>query len=223
MTGAFGRYGLVLLALLTMISANAQAAGNWALETFCAEVEQVTTQTTVPFTLVTHETPWDYRHSKPGIEPVVIHQYVTLDATGRPKMVSCKVKTVDHLQAVYGPSAAGRQGSCEQVTRSIVEQARARAGAGAPAVVVEPEQQVWTGSSYLSPFELLGKDASGALHLNTRYMRIDWEDWRWYIMPNRLRGHLYCHVIAPDYLARLMKGEAPELRPIEIPPEPDDD
>lgn len=223
MKGVFGRFGPVCLALLTVVAANARAAPDWALDTFCAEVERVTTQTTVPFTLVTHKTSWDYRHSKPGIEPVVIHQYVTPDATGRPKMISCKVKTVDHLQAVYGASAAGSQGSCEQVTRSVVEQARARAGAGALAVVIEPEQQVWTGSAYLSPFELLSKDATGALHLNTRYMRIDWEDWRWYVMPNRLRGHLYCHVIAPEYLARLMKGERPELQPIEIPPEPDDD
>lgn len=220
MTGAFGRFGLVLLA---MICVDARAADNWALDTFCAEVQQVTTQTSVPFTLVTHKTPWDYRHSKPGIEPVVIHQYVTMDAKGRPKMVSCKVKTVDHLQAVYGPSAAGKQGTCEQVTRSVVEQARARAGTRAPVLVIEPEQQVWTGNSYLAPFELLGRDGAGALHLNTRYMRIDWEDWRWYLFPNRLRGHLYCHVIAPEYLARLMQGEAPELQPIEIPPEPDED
>jgi hypothetical protein len=137
-------------------------------------------------------------------------------------MISCKVKSVDHLQAAYGAPAAGRQGACEQVTRSIVEQARAGTRAGGPAVIVEPEQQVWTGSSYLGPFELLTRDAAGALHVNTRYMRVDWDDWRWYVMPNRLRGHLYCHLIAPEYLARLVQGEAPELQPIEIPPEPDE-
>ena len=209
--------------LLALMSGSALAADNWALDTFCSEVQRVTAETSVKANLTVHQTSWEYRHSKPGIEPVEIHQYVSPDAKGRPKMISCKVKAVDHLQAIYGPNAAGRQGTCEQVTRSIVEQERARAGAGARPVRIVPEEQVWTGSSYLAPFELLTKDAAGTLHIHTRYMRIDWEDWRWYLMPNKVRGHLYCSVIAPEYLARLLQGEAPELQPIEILPEPDSD
>jgi hypothetical protein len=209
------------LCLLLLAPGAPAAAQNWPLDTFCQEVQQLTAQPTVKAELVVHATSGAYRASKPGIEPVVIHQYITADGNGQPKMISCKVKTVDHLVAAYGVSAAGRQGSCEQVTRSIVEEARRRAGPAAPPLVVEPEQQVWTGSSYLGPFELLRRDDGGTLHVNTRYMRIDWEDWRWYIMPDRLRGHLYCHVIAPDYALRLLQGEAPELEPIEIPTSPD--
>ena len=209
--------------LLALLSFGALAADNWALATFCSEVQRVTAETSIKTNLTVHKTSWDYRHSKPGIEPVEIHEYVSPDAQGRPKMVSCKVKAVDHLQAIYGPGAAGRQGTCEQVTRSIVEQERARAGGAALALRIDPEEQVWTGSSYLAPFELLSKDSSGTLHVHTRYMRVDWNDWRWYIMPNKLRGHLYCSVIAPEYLARLLHGEAPELQPIEILPEPDGD
>ncbi|MEO7385483.1 MAG: hypothetical protein ABIX37_00960 [Gammaproteobacteria bacterium] len=213
----------ISLTLLVLLSGTALATDNWEIDTFCSEVQTVTAETNVKAQLVIHKTTWDYRHSKPGINPVVIHQYVTPDASGQPKMISCKVKSVDHLQAVYGPGAAGRQGNCEQVTRSVVEQARAHAGPRAPVVRIDPEEQVWTGSSYLAPFDLLTRDASGSLHIHTRYMRIDWDDWRWYLMPNKVRGHLYCHVIAPDYLARLMQGEAPEMQPIELPPEPDAD
>ena len=209
--------------LLALISGSALAADNWALDTFCSEVQRVTAETSIKSNLTMHKTSWEYRHSKPGIEPVEIHQFVSPDAQGRPKMISCKVKTVDHLQSAYGPGAAGRQGTCEQVTRSIVAQEVARAGASARPVRVEPEEQVWTGSSYLAPFELLSKDASGTLQIHTRYMRIDWDDWRWYVMPNKVRGHLYCSVIAPEYLARLLQGEAPELQVIEILPEPDTD
>lgn len=213
----------VLAVLLVAAGGNAHAAENWALDTFCSEVQRATANTRVKANLTVHKTSWEYRHSKPGIEPVEIHQYVTPDATGRPKMVSCKVKAVDHLQAVYGPASAGPQGTCEQVTRSVVAQARAGAPPNAPVIQVDPEEQVWTGSSYLAPFELLTRDAKGVLHVHTRYMRIDWDDWRWYLMPNKVRGHLYCHVIAPEYLARLYKGEKPELAPIEVPPEPDAD
>lgn len=210
-----------LLAIAAFAMNPAGAADDWALETFCEEVQRVTAQTDVDVTLMTYTRTSDYRHSKPGIDPVTIHQYVTRDARGRPRMVSCKVKSVDHLRAVYGDSAAGTQGSCEQVTRSIVAQASARAGGQAKLAVV-PEEQVWTGSSYLGPFELLSVDDSGAIDVHTRYMRVDWDDWRWYVMPNRLRGHLYCHVIAPDYADRLLAGEKPDLSPIDIPLSPED-
>ena len=209
------------LCLLVLLSGSALAADNWAIDTFCAEVQRVTAETNVKANLTVHKTSWDYRYSKPGIEPVEIHQYVSPDATGRPKMISCKVKAVDHLRSVYGPATAGRQGTCEQVTRSIVDQERARAGTGAAVLRIDPEEQVWTGSSYLAPFELLSRDSSGTLHIHSRYMRIDWPDWRWYLMPNKVRGHLYCSVIAPEYVARLLRGEAPELQPIEVLPEPD--
>lgn len=209
------------LLVLGLCSGSSQAGDNWALDTFCSEVQRVTARTSVKSNLTIHKTPWDYRYSKPGIEPVEIHQYVTPDATGRPKMISCKVKAVDHLKSAYGPQAAGAQGTCEQVTRSVVEQARASAGPRAIPVRIDPEEQVWTGSSYLAPFELVSKDDSGVLHVHTRYMRIDWDDWRWYVMPNKVRGHLYCHVIAPEYMARLFRGEPPELQPIEVPPEPE--
>jgi hypothetical protein len=215
------RFQWLCAGLWLAASANAASAGNWAIDGFCREVQRVTAESRVNAELVIHATSGAYRASKPGIEPVIIHQYVTADAAGRPKMISCKVKTADHLIAAYGPSAAGRQGSCEQVTRNIVDQAIARAGPGAPRLVIEPEQQVWTGSDYLGPFELLTQDAEGVLHVNTRYMRIDWGDWRWYLFPNRLRGHLYCHVIAPEYIARLLAGEQPDLQPIEIPTSPD--
>jgi hypothetical protein len=212
-----------VLWLLALASGSAMAGDNWGLDTFCTEVQRVTAQTNVKPNLTIHKTSWDYRYSKPGIEPVEIHQYITPDASGQPKMISCKVKAVDHLKSAYGPTAAGTQGTCEQVTRSVVEQARASAGPRAIPVRVDPEEQVWTGSSYLAPFELLSKDASGILHVHTRYMRIDWDDWRWYVMPNKVRGHLYCHVIAPEYMARVLRGESPELQPIEVPPEPDAD
>jgi hypothetical protein len=218
MTRSLGQFAACLLAFAT---SNALAADNWALDTFCTEVQRVTAQTGVRSNLTIHETSWDYRYSKPGIDPVEIHQYVTPDATGRPKMISCKVKAVDHLKSAYGPKAAGTQGTCEQVTRSVVEQARARAGSPSVQVRIDPEEQVWTGSSYLAPFELVTRDAAGVLHVHTRFMRIDWDDWRWYVMPNKVRGHLYCHVIAPEYMARIFRGESPELQPIEVPPEPD--
>ena len=211
------------IGLLGLLSGTAMAADNWALDQFCAEVQRVTAQTNVKANLVIHQTSWDYRHSKPGIEPVEIHQYVTPDAKGRPKMISCKVKAVDHLKSAYGPQAAGTQGTCEQVTRSVFEQARVSAGANATAVRIDPEEQVWTGNSYLAPFELLTRDSTGILHVHSRYMLINWDDWRWYLMPNKVRGHLYCSVIAPEYLARLMQGEAPEMQPIDVPPEPEAD
>ena len=58
-----------IVSLLTLASFSAVAAENWALDTFCSEVQRVTAETSVKANLTVHKTSWDYRHSKPGIDP----------------------------------------------------------------------------------------------------------------------------------------------------------
>ena len=59
----------VLAVLLVAAGGNAHAAENWALDTFCSEVQRATANTRVKANLTVHKTSWEYRHSKPGIEP----------------------------------------------------------------------------------------------------------------------------------------------------------
>jgi hypothetical protein len=45
-------------------------------------------------------------------------------------------------------------------------------------------------------------------HLLARTLRVDWQN-RWLAWaPGRLRGAYFCHLVAPEYLRRLVLGEA---------------
>ena len=57
-----GGIGLVLIAFC-----GPAAAGDWAVDSFCAEVQRVTAGTGVQAELVIHKTTGAYRASKPGI------------------------------------------------------------------------------------------------------------------------------------------------------------
>ncbi len=78
----------------------------------------------------------------------------------------------------------------------------------ARAIVIDPDEPFLTGGSWLSEFPLSYRGDDGAIHVNTQSLQINWEDWRFWIMPNRLRGHTYCHLIAPAHMAALIRGDA---------------
>ena len=74
--------------------------------------------------------------------------------------------------------------------------------------VIEPDEPQPTGPMYLSPFPLAFADRDGNLHINTQSLQVNWDDWHYWIMPNVLRGQTYCHIITPEYLEALARGQA---------------
>jgi hypothetical protein len=69
------------------------------------------------------------------------------------------------------------------------------------------------------------RDQDGVLHVRSKGFRVDWTDPQFAAMPGRFRGVQYCHLIAPEYLARLVSGQATagllvgrEVAPLAQPP-----
>jgi hypothetical protein len=82
-------------------------------------------------------------------------------------------------------------------------------------VVFDPAEEVrnaenpgMTGPDWLKPYEMTWRDESGVLHVRSKGFRVDWTDPQYAAMPGRFRGVQYCHLIAPEYLARLVTGKA---------------
>ena len=65
----------------------------------------------------------EFVKSKPRPRPLETDQYVWHEdaARTRPKMISCKMKTTDHIIAEYGPGASGGNVSCAAVNQRTVE------------------------------------------------------------------------------------------------------
>lgn len=184
------------------------------LTDFCSGVQRVLAGTVIPSINTVFTDEGEFRASKPSVDPLKTYQHVTYQQD-RPKMISCKVKAADHLVAQYGSKAAGPQRPCRDITVMIhdrvidyFERTDPRQTDAARAIVIDPDEPFLTGGSWLSEFPLSYRGDDGAIHINTQSLQIDWQDWRFWIMPNRLRGHTYCHLIAPAHLVALISGDA---------------
>ena len=217
----------ILMLVSTALAIGATMASATALpgatdDTFCTAVQEILAGTTVPSELTIYPDIASFRQSKPTPRPLTTSQVVTLDEQGRPKMVSCKVKSADHIRAEYGEDAAGPQRYCREITVMVHAEVVAKLEAEEPELaatirgyVIEPDEPYNTGRMYLSDFPLAFADGDGNLHINTQSLQVNWDDWHYWIMPNVLRGQTYCHLITPEHLEALARGQA---QPDPLPP-----
>jgi hypothetical protein len=164
-------------------------------DTFCTAVQEILAGTTVPSEPTVYPDIASFRQSKPTPRPLTNSQFVTLDEQGRSKMVSCKVKSADHIRSEYGADAAGPQRYCREITVMVHAKLVARLEADEPELaatvrsyIIEPDEPQPTGAMYLSDFPLAFADGDGNLHINTQSLQVNWDDWHFWIMPNVLRG-----------------------------------
>jgi len=193
-------------------------------DTFCADVQKILADTEVESVLIVYSDIAAYRKSKLMISPLDNSQFVTLDDQRRPKMVSCKVKSADHIRDYYGDDAAGIQRPCRDITLlvqvNVAKQLESEDPALAATVrsyVIEPDEPFTTGSAYLTPFPLTFPGADDTLHIHTQSLQIDWLDYKYILMPYILRGQTYCHFIAPEHMEALARGEAQPDDPADYP------
>ena len=180
---------------------------------FCVAVQHLLANTDINATNEVFDNMPDYRSSKPSPDPLMIYQVVTYDDK-RAIAVSCKVKTADHIRAVYGEDAAGEQLYCPSVTEALKAQAIAELEKENPPEVaerargfdVDQNEPYMMGSNYLADFQLSYVGDDGAIHLNSPGLQTNWEDWLIWIMPNRLRGQTYCHLPTVSYIKALATG-----------------
>ena len=221
-SSTFTRILISAVAIAALAGCTAQRAAKIApvppLEEFCLEAQRVVVRTAVTPALVLHPDFDGFVKSKAAIEPLTIHEYIWFedDDPTRPVMVSCKLKSADHLNEAFGKSTSAGNGRCQDMNRLTYDRVRAGLGtANVEPVVFDPAEEVrntanpgMTGPDWLKPYEMTWRDAAGALHLRSKGFRVDWTDPRFAAMPGRFRGVQYCHLIAPEYLTRLVLGKA---------------
>lgn len=193
-------------------------------DTFCADVQKILAGTELESDLTVYADIASYRKSKLTAPPLTSSQYVTLDDWSRPKMVSCKVKSADHIKDEYGDDSAGEQRPCRDITLMVQDNVATKLESENPVLaatvrsyVIEPDEPFNTGSAYLTPFPLVFQGADGKLHIHTQSLQIDWLDYKWILMPYILRGQTYCHLITPEHMEAVARGEAQPDDPADYP------
>lgn len=213
---------LIAAAAFTTVAAGCASqppaiTGSPPLAEFCLEAQRVVVRTAVKPALVLHTDFDAFVKSKAAIEPLTIQQYIWYenDDPARPVMISCKLKSADHLNEAFGPGTSAGNGRCQDMNRLTYDRVRAALGvANVEPVMFDPAEEVrnaenpgMTGPDWLKPYQMTGRDESGVLQLRSKGFRVDWTDPQFAAMPGRFRGVQYCHLVAPEYLARLVTGK----------------
>jgi hypothetical protein len=188
------------------------------LTAFCADAQQQISGTPLRPENVVHTDYDAFVLSKPEVRPLRTEQYVWYEDETRtqPRMISCKMKTADHIATEYGADQVSAEGVCESINRRTLARVLESMGAaerrwlafdGGSRVVFDPEERTTDGPQWLKPYPFAYLGADGALHLKAKAMRNDWLDPRYAQAPARFKGTRYCHFVAPQYLARLLRSE----------------
>lgn len=226
----------ILSACAPLDRSNDVASKAWPLEQFCARAQQLIASTPLVAQNHVHADYQAFVLSKPVARPLQTHQHHWYEDAGKTqlKMISCKMKTTDHLRTEYGADQAGSEGACANINRQslrvAIAEARSRGQrrlrySSGDQVAFDVEELTTIGPEWLKQHEIAWEDSAGVLHIQSRSMRNDWLDPRLAKAQPQFKGTRYCHLIAPDYLRRLLTGEAPAPRsrgeamsPAQMPP-----
>jgi hypothetical protein len=187
---------------------------------FCSEAQRIVANSRVPAVNTVFAEREAFIRSKASARPLETRQYAAPEAGpgSPPQMVSCKMKTADHIRTEFGADQAGADETCallnqrtldavlESLTRA--ERRRARFGGAAGRIVVDADLVVDNGGDWLKPFAIARLEPDGALHLQAKGMNKGWLDPRYANAEVQYRGVRYCHLVAPEYLRRLVLGDA---------------
>lgn len=218
-TRAWGRAALGLLVCILAGPALATTPTPVTGPDFCTQVSQTFAGTTLKPRNTVFTDYQAYRESKLQARPLTSYQYTYPEpgTQGSPMRVSCKVKTPDHLNAVYGPGTARDRGiTCRDINQqtfkdvyaNLTPAESARLAIPESKLQFEPDDTTFMGSSYVGAYDFAWFGPEGTLHILAKSLRVDWENVWLSWAPDRLRGAYYCHLVAPEYARRLVLGEA---------------
>jgi len=192
-----------------------------AVAEYCRVAQQIVTRTAQPVDVRIHESFDAFVKSKAVIADAdgaipEIQQFHWLDTTGAVVGISCKLKSADHLNLVYGDDTAGPDGACQDMNRQVYRALRGAVREPAyPEVVFDANETVWneeqpgmTGPDWLKPYVATAVDDDGRLQVRAKGFRVDFTDPRFAAVPVRFRGVHYCHFIAPEHLLAVVNGDA---------------
>ena len=204
----------VLAGLSVAVNAGGHSASSDSLENFCIEGQKIITGTNIVPTLVIHETKKDFGASKASIDEsgYTIHQHIHKDKVEGlegviPKIISCKFKSADNIQAYFGDDSTGEHGACSDVNQATLDRVSKELGIENPEIQIEDDEYVYAGTNWINPwpYSAVSVREQGGLAIKSKGMYIP-DAWWLFPVPARFKGVHYCHLIAPDYLKVLLEG-----------------
>ena len=186
------------------------------LNDYCAAAQKEIATSRVPARNVLVTDYQAFSRASPSVKPLETLQYVGYSDPQRTKarMISCKLHSADRIRAEYGATAAGESTTCARLNRRTLDavmlsltdrQKKKMPFKGTIGVLLDPDEQVSTEAQWLDSFTMVQTDAGGTLRIRARSLGAG--NMRVSSKAGAGNGRQYCHLIAPDYLKRILIGE----------------
>jgi hypothetical protein len=183
---------------------------------YCAVAQKEIATSRVPARNVVMTDYQAFARAKPSTKPLETMQFVGYadDKRLKPRMISCKLHSADRIRATYGATAAGESTTCARLNRRTLDavmltltdrQKKKMPFKGTVPVMLDADDVASTEAQWHETFTMVQTDAGGTLRIRAKSLRE--------AAPMRVGtkaaagGGQYCHLIAPDYLKRILTGE----------------
>ncbi|HEU5137203.1 MAG TPA: hypothetical protein VFU13_18790 [Steroidobacteraceae bacterium] len=188
-----------------------------ALTEYCAIAQKEIATSRVPARNVLVGDYQAFSRASPSVKPLETLQYIGYADSQhtRARMISCKLHSAERIRAEYGNTAAGESSTCARLNRRTLDavmlaltdrQKKKMPFKGSVAVLLEPDEQAASEAQWHEAFTMVQTDAVGTLRIRAKSLRSD-GSMRVSSRANPANGRHYCHLIAPDYLKRILIGE----------------
>jgi hypothetical protein len=190
-----------------------------SINDYCASAQKEIASSRVPARNVIVTDYAAFSRATPSLNPFETLQYVGYadDKQSKARMISCKLHTADQIRAQYGATAAGESTTCARLNRRTLDavmitltdrQKKKMPFNGALPVALDPDEQATSEAQWLEGFTMVQTDAGGTLRIRAKSLRAgNGVLRRTSTSATVTDGRQYCHLIAPDYLKRILVGE----------------
>jgi hypothetical protein len=187
-----------------------------AMNDYCAAAQKEIATARVPARNVLMNDYQAFARVTPSTKPLEVLQFVDYadPQHTKPRMVSCKLHSADSIRAEYGATAAGESSSCARLNRRTLDavmlsltdrQKKKMPFRGTVGVMLEPDLVASSEAEWLEAFTMVSTDAGGTLRIRAKSLGAAPTLKVRTNSPGSARQ--YCHLIAPDYLKRVLLGE----------------
>lgn len=184
---------------------------------YCAVAQKEIATSRVPARNVVMTDYQAFARAKPSSKPLETMQYVGYadDKHTKPRMISCKLHSADRIRAEYGATAAGESTTCARLNRRTLDavmltltdrQKKKMPFKGTVPVMLDADEVASTEARWHETFTMVQTDAGGTLRIRAKSLR-EAAPVRAGTKASTAGGGQYCHLIAPDYLKRILIGE----------------
>ena len=184
---------------------------------YCTQAQKEIASSRVPSRNVLINDFQAFANLTPSVQPLETAQFVQYadPQRSKPRMISCKLHSADKIRAAYGATAAGESTTCARLNRRTLDavmttltdrQKKKMPFKGTIPILLDPDEQATSEAQWLESFTMVQTDAGGTLRVRAKSLRGDGNNLRVGNKP-ATGGRQYCHLIAPDYLKRILLGE----------------